>query len=56
MTKVYQVYGFTPFEGDRNFGIFSTKEKAEEHLKEVKKNDLSWETYGVEEFTLDEPE
>jgi hypothetical protein len=53
MTKVYLVYGFTPYEGEETMAAFSTLEKAKEYLKNIPTGKGYWETYDIYDFELD---
>ena len=56
MNKVYIVYGYTPYDGESTYGVYSTSEKAEEKAIECRKSPYSHgshETYGVEEYEVD---
>jgi len=52
--NLYIPYGYTPYEEASNYGVFSTKEKAEEILEQEKiKN--RYETYDIYVVQLDIP-
>ncbi len=51
---VYEVYGYTPYEGWHTFGIFSTQQKAIDYVNKLKvmhKGD--WEEYDYNVHELD---
>ena len=52
---LYIPYSYTPYEGGRSYGVFSTREKAEEILNEEKKHGY-YETYDITIVQLDVPE
>jgi hypothetical protein len=52
---LYIPYGWTPYEGERHYGVFSSREKAQNALEEEKKNNY-YENYDIYVLLLDEPE
>ena len=50
---IFIPFGFTPYGGERNYGVYSTMEKAQEVLAEEKKLGY-YESYDIYQTTLDE--
>jgi hypothetical protein len=52
---IWVLYGYTPYEGEETFGVFSSEENAKEALKRVKLDyGKRWETYEYYLMLLDE--
>lgn len=54
--RLYRVYWSEAYEGEHNFGIFSTLEKAEEHIAKLKEKYGSGYSVDFDIWTLDEGE
>lgn len=53
MMDLFIPYGFTPYEGATNFGVFGTREKAQAVL-DVRKPEGAYEQYDIYVTKLDE--
>ena len=52
---LYIPYAYTPYGGERHYGVFSSRDKAQVVLEENKKLGY-YETYDIYVLLLDEPE
>ena len=53
--NVWVLYGYTPYEGEETFGVFSSEEKAKAAIETVKlAYGKRWETYQYYPMLLDE--
>jgi len=52
---LYIPYAWTPYGGERHYGVFSTRVLAEQTLKEEKENNY-YENYDIYVLQLDTPE
>lgn len=56
MTMVFELVGYTPYEGSKVYGVFSTREKALEYLREIERLGKQYYEYTeIDVWEVDDP-